>query len=234
MPATTDDRVDLLAKRCDSDLGDPDLWFRPDGYPHSLALCIIDSIASTGAHYNSVKNVLRHYIEYRQAQGGNADTDNAGALLGTFTELGGPQQWAEMTNNRKPTSTSKGAPLKAAAIHEAAVQLREQGINSTYDLLNAAPSKIEEAKKAWISVPGQRSGITWNYFLMLAGIGGVKADRMVIRFVADAIGSAPENVSPTDAATLVKAVAEKSGRNVTHFDHAIWRFESGRPVNQQH
>ncbi len=70
MPATTDDRVDLLAKRCDSDLGDPDLWFRPDGYPHSLALCIIDSIASTGAHYNSVKNLLRHYIEYRQAQGG--------------------------------------------------------------------------------------------------------------------------------------------------------------------
>ncbi|MFF9214668.1 hypothetical protein, partial [Streptomyces sp. NPDC014791] len=88
MPTPSDDRLELLAKRCNADLGDSDLWFRPDGYPRSLALCIIDSIASTGAHYNSVKNVLRHYIDFRQAQGGDADTDNAGALLETFDELG--------------------------------------------------------------------------------------------------------------------------------------------------
>ncbi|KZL31256.1 MULTISPECIES: hypothetical protein [Rhodococcus] len=233
MPTTSDARLELLAKRCDADLGDPDLWFRPDGYPHSLALCIIDSIASTGAHYNSVKNVLRHYIDYRQAQDGNADTDNAGTLLGTFDELGGPQEWAAMTNNRKPTSTTKGAPLKAAAIHEAAGRLRELGIDSTDDLRAADADALANAKKVWATVPGQRSGITWNYFLMLAGIPGVKADRMVIRYVADAIGTTPENVSAPDAAMLVKTVAEKSGHNVTHLDHAIWRFESGRPVNQQ-
>ncbi|MFD4779758.1 heme peroxidase [Rhodococcus qingshengii] len=233
MPTTSDARLELLAKRCDADLGDPDLWFRPDGYPHSLALCIIDSIASTGAHYNSVKNVLRHYIDYRQTQDGNADTDNAGTLLGTFDELGGPQEWAAMTNNRKPTSTTKGAPLKAAAIHEAAGRLRELGIDSTDDLRAADADALAVAKKVWSAVPGQRSGITWNYFLMLAGIPGVKADRMVIRYVADAIGTTPENVSAADAAMLVKAVAVKSGHNVTHLDHAIWRFESGRPVNQQ-
>lgn len=232
MPATNDDRVELLAKRCDTDLGDPDLWFRPDGYPRSLALCIIDSIASTGAHYNSVKNVLRHYIDYRQAQGGNADTDNIGTLLGTFDELGGPQQWAAMTNNRKPTSTTKGAPLKAEAIYAAASRLNERGIDSTDALRAATADELSDTKKAWTTVPGQRSGITWNYFLMLAGIPGVKADRMVIRYVADAIGSAPESVSATDAALLVKEVAEKSGRNITHLDHAIWRFQSGRPVNQ--
>lgn len=233
MPTPSEDRLELLAKRCNADLGDPDLWFRPDGYPRSLALCIIDSIASTGAHYNSVKNVLRHYIDFRQAQGGDADTDNAGALLDTFDELGGPQEWAAMTNNRKPTSTTKGAPLKAAAIHEAARRLRELGIDSTDDLRAADADELASAKKAWARVPGQRSGITWNYFLMLAGTPGVKADRMVIRYVADAIGAAPENVSATDAAMLVKAVAEKCGHNVTHLDHAIWRFESGRPVNQQ-
>ena len=233
MPTTSDDRLELLAKRCDADLGDPDLWFRPDGYPQSLALCIIDSISSTGAHYNSVKNILRHYIDYRIAQGGDADTDNAGTLLGTFDELGGPQEWAAMTNNRKPTSTAKGAPLKAAASHEAAGRLRQLGIDSTDDLRAADADELESAKKAWATVPGQRSGITWNYFLMLAGIPGVKADRMVIRYVANAIGTTPEDVSAAEAAMLVKTVAEKSGHNVTHLDHAIWRFESGRPVNQQ-
>ncbi|MFH8797835.1 hypothetical protein, partial [Streptomyces sp. NPDC017941] len=148
-------------------------------------------------------------------------------------ELGGPKEWAEMTNNRKPTSTTKGAPLKAAAIHEAAGRLRELGIDSTDDLRAADADDLASAKKAWARVPGQRSGITWNYFLMLAGTPGVKADRMVIRYVADAIGAVAENVSATDAAMLVKAVAEKCGHNVTHLDHAIWRFESGRPVNQQ-
>ena len=232
MPTTNDDRIELLAKRCDTDLGDPDLWFRPDGYPHSLALCIIDSIASTGAHYNSVKNVLRHYIDYRLVQGGNADTDNVGTLLGTFNELGGPQQWATMTNNRKPASTTKGAPLKAEAIYDAASRLHERGIDSADALRAATTDELSDTKMAWTTVSGQRSGITWNYFLMLAGIPGVKADRMVIRYVADAIGSTPESVSATDAAILVKAVAEQSGRNITHLDHAIWRFQSGRPVNQ--
>ncbi|MGC0365904.1 hypothetical protein ABH922_003888 [Rhodococcus sp. 27YEA15] len=78
---------------------------------------------------------------------------------------------------------------------------------------------------------GQRSEITWDYFLKLAGIPGVKADRMDVRYVATAFGVAPETVGAVDAAGLVKAVAENCGHNLIHLDHAIWRFESGRPVN---
>jgi hypothetical protein len=64
---------------------------------------------------------------------------------------------------------------------------------------------------------------------MLAQIPGVKADRMVIRYVARAIGAPPEKLSPERAAQLVTRVAEVKGWNVVHLDHAIWRFESGRP-----
>ena len=44
------DDTDLVAllEACETDQGDPNLWFRPDGYPDSLALRIIDSIYSTG------------------------------------------------------------------------------------------------------------------------------------------------------------------------------------------
>src|SRR5215475_13009414 len=52
------DPVQALCDACPPDLGNPDLWFEPDGYPDSLALCIIDSIYSTGAHYSSVVNVV--------------------------------------------------------------------------------------------------------------------------------------------------------------------------------
>jgi len=41
----------------------------PDGYPDSLALCIIDSIYSTGARYSSVVNVVGRYRDYRTGQG---------------------------------------------------------------------------------------------------------------------------------------------------------------------
>lgn len=64
---------------------------------------------------------------------------------------------------------------------------------------------------------------------MLAQIPGVKADRMVARYVARAIGVGPEPLSGQRAADLVKRVAGLMGWNVIHLDHAIWRVESGRP-----
>lgn len=68
---------------------------------------------------------------------------------------------------------------------------------------------------------------------MLAGVPGVKADRMVIRYVERAVGATPGHLGASDAAALVRAVAELTGRNITHLDHAIWRFESGRPTQRQ-
>jgi hypothetical protein len=64
---------------------------------------------------------------------------------------------------------------------------------------------------------------------MLAQIPGVKADRMVIKYVTRAIGCRPGSVLPERATGLVSRAAETNGWNVIHLDHAIWRFESGRP-----
>jgi hypothetical protein len=50
--------VTALAAACERDLGNPALRFEPDGYPSSLALCIIDSIYSTGAHHSSVRKIV--------------------------------------------------------------------------------------------------------------------------------------------------------------------------------
>jgi hypothetical protein len=220
-----------LITACEADLGDPDLWFTPGGYPDSLALCIIDSIYSTGARYSSVVNTISRYREYRKQRGGDADTDGADELAATITEVGGPDAWAIHIGNRRPTSTKPGAPLKAETIAALATALPEQGVRTTSNLRVAAtrPEGLKDVERAWRSTPGQRSGITWDYALMLAQIPGVKADRMVIRYVARAIGAPPEKLSPERAAQLVTRVAEVKGWNVVHLDHAIWRFESGRP-----
>lgn len=230
---TLADDTDLaaLAQACDADLGVPDLWFTPDGYPSSLALCIIDSIYSTGARYSSVVKIVGRYRQYRAERGGVADTDGTDELASTIADLGGPDPWATRIGNRRPTSTAAGAPLKAASIAALTVALPEHGVRTTDDLRSVAarPEALKVIERAWRATPGQRSGITWTYALMLAQIPGVKADRMVIRYVARAIGVRTETVSPDRAAHLVGRVAEAKGWNTIHLDHAIWRFESGRP-----
>lgn len=231
MPDLDTDDLAAFIKACDTDLGDPNLWFTPDGYPDSLALCIVDSIYSTGARYSSVVNVVGRYREYRTNQGGNPETDGADDLAATIAELGGPDPWATRIGNRRPTSTAAGAPLKAQTIAALTEVLPAQGVRTTADLRAAAATAdtLKTVERAWRATPGQRSGITWDYALMLAEIPGVKADRMVIKYVTRGIGCRPGSVLPERAAQLVSRVAESKGWSVIHLDHAIWRFESGRP-----
>jgi len=225
--------VIALTSACDRDLGNPVLWFEPDGYPSSLALCIIDSIYSTGAHYSSVTKIVHRYRTYRSERGGDANTDGVDELRATVDDLGGPDKWATAIGNRRPTSTAENAPLKSVAIAEIVALLASLGIKTAADLRAAAnDGGLEAAKDAWQSTPGQRSGITWEYALMLAGVPGVKADRMVTRYVTRAVGVPEDGLAPVDAARLVKQAADLKGWNVTHLDHAIWRYESGRPVNR--
>ena len=74
-------------------------------------------------------------------------------------------------------------------------------------------------------MPGQGSGISWRYVRLLAGVQEVKPDRMIIRFVARAIGRTP---MPNEAAALVTAVATGLNVDLRGLDHRIWRFQSGR------
>jgi hypothetical protein len=196
-----------------------------------LALCIIDSIYSTGARYSSVVNVVRRYRDHRTQRGGTPDMDGTDELAANIAELGGPDAWASRIGNRRPTSTTAGAPLKAETIATLTTLLPRHGVRTTADLRRAAvdADALKTVERAWRATPGQRSGITWDYALMLAQIPGVKADRMLIRYVARAIGVRPEGLPPQRAAEMINRVAEMKTWEVIHLDHAIWRFESGRP-----
>jgi hypothetical protein len=62
---------------------------------------------------------------------------------------------------------------------------------------------------------------------MLSGFQGVKADRMVCRFVAEALGVDELSVSSRQAYALVTAVAARLGVDVSQLDYAIWLHQSG-------
>lgn len=98
----------------------------PGGYRNGLALCVIDSVQSTGVNYTSVGKVLDRYRTYRRAQGADPAADGAVELLDTFDELAGTDAWASRIGTRNRTST-RGGILKAEVIRDAALALTANG-----------------------------------------------------------------------------------------------------------
>ncbi len=223
--------LDKLREAVAEDAGtDPGRWHIPAGYP-ALAPCVLDSIYSTGNRYTSVVRMLGSYRALRATEGADGSTDSPSDLVAAGERWGGAAGFAERTGYRWRAWSNQSAPLKAAVALEAAALLDAHGLHTVDDVRRALtdPDAQErsEVKRQWLRLPGQRSGITWGYFLMLAGVPGVKADRMVVRYTRNALG---RTVSSTEAAALVGALADQLGVSRTVLDHAIWRLESGRPV----
>lgn len=199
------------------------------GYRDGLALCVIDSVQSTGVTYTSVENVVARYRAHRREQGGDPNRDGIPELLATFDELDGPEGWARKIGNDNRTST-RGGVLKSEAIRDAARVLAGEGIGDTAGLRKAAEDKKDLAwiKGVWCAVTGQGSGITWHYLLMLAGIPGVKPDRMICRFIADSLGLPLGAVTPPFAVEILTVAAVEMGMSPTDLDHAVWQFQRNR------
>ncbi|MDE9367245.1 hypothetical protein PZ938_16620 [Luteipulveratus sp. YIM 133132] len=209
-------------------------WFDPIGY-ESVALSVLDSIYSTGNRYAGVLTMLSRYRALRRAEGADPECDGRTELIKAIERCGGVSGFVKQTGYRWRTSTRAGAPYKAEAALGAATALRQAQIATRADVqaVLSAPEQQDASvvKSAWLAQPGQRSGLTWSYFLMLNGVPGVKADRMVTRYVGSAVR---RHVDARDAAALVSALADERGINRTKLDHAIWRKESGRPVCTTH
>lgn len=226
---TTDE--DLLRARIIKRFGtDPERWFCPDGY-QSVALAILDSIYSTGHRYQGVINLIDQYCKLRKKDGAHPETDTATDLINAFDRWGGVEGFALKTKNRWRTSSQHHAPYKAYAALEAAKILAAHSLETVSDVVERLSERESRERsdiaKEWLAITGQSSGLTWNYFLMLLGIPGVKADRMVTRFVTETLDR-PKDVSAKEASRLVEAVADDLNLNYIQLDHTIWRFKSDR------
>lgn len=219
-----DDLADKVVRLVNAKLPEQVAWVNPSGYHQSLALCIIDSIQSLGVRYGSVVAVVQRY---REARPGLADTDGAIELLASFDLRGGVEHWVRDIGNHNRTSSKPDAPLKASVIRAAADLLIAEGVPTAVQLRELDENRSAALKAKWRALPGQRSGISWRYFLMLAGVPGVKADRMICRFVQSASGRSKPVVTPSVAGAAVEAAAERVGVPTITLDHAIWRWQSG-------
>jgi len=200
------------------------VWKTPDGYPNSLALCILDSIWSIGVNYDHhVIPVLNRYREIASAAGRDANFDSPCDLAATIKRSGGPDSFADAVKSRHRTSTSNGI-LKALAVDEAAQMLCTKDIVTALDLVE----REVEAKRAWYRIRGQGSGVSWKYLLMLAGVDGIKPDRMIHGYLTAAIGVDVTNQEAIELLTCVQQAWPEPRPTLLELDHAIWRHQSGR------
>ena len=222
-------RTRILIDHIAQEIGeDHSTWRVPRGYP-GVACAILDALYSTGNHYSGVKNLVSRYAALRGADTPQELLDGPKELIETVEGAGGAEKFAELTNNRWRAWARSTAPRKSYVALEAARLLEGSGLtsrNAVQQGFHGLPMRqTSDLSTAWKRLPGQRSGLTWHYFLMLNGLPGVKADRMIRRFVTDTLGL-PRMISALEASHLVEAAAAEIGVGYSTLDHAIWRFEA--------
>jgi hypothetical protein len=206
-------------------LGPPASWVTPDGF-RSVGLALIAAVWSIGVRYQSVDNVIARYRGARVAAGDDPETDRPEDVRRFIEACGGPEQFALRMRNRQRTSSRNGI-LKAEAVLLEARILESEHIAEPADLADAGERRLEHLRSRWSTVPGQASGTSWRAFAMLVGLADVKPDRMIRRYVANALGRSRETaVGVEEARALVMATAVHLGVSPRDLDYAIWSYQS--------
>lgn len=217
-----------LVRACTERLNPSSQWKPFEGYPGSLALCVLDAIWSINVRYPVTRGVIGRYRNQRRWQG-NPDEDGLPELLAVYERLGGVDAFIEQVGTRNRVSTQKDAMRKGEAVFLAASAMHNLGIDTADQFREADGTALgDQAREAWLAIPGQRSGISWRYVRMLAGLPDVKPDRMVVRFIASALGEGESTINTDRAVELVQAVAEQLGVDQRALDHEIWEYQSGK------
>ena len=209
-----------------------------DYYYASLPLCVIDAVFSIGVRYESVRRTVRNWCEAQDpkwelyGRPGKSPPHQMDEFVALLSKHDSPSLAESLFKNRQRTSTRSGI-LKAEAVFRFAKTLLEGCIMTLGDTEDDA--KNERVRKKIEQIEGQKSGISFDYFLMLAGSDDfVKADRMICRFVSAALKR--ENVIPQQAKSLVKEAATQLKSDFPHItprllDYAIWSHQ--RKIRQE-
>ena len=185
------------------------------GWKGNVGTALVDAVFSIRARYQAndpSKGVIGRLKTFNERH--PEAMDDLRALVAV-----GEQELRDIMGSGVSGSQTKAACVIAAA---QALLALEPPVATANDLLAANPHAV---KKAYTSVDGL-GWVTCEYFQMLLGTPGVKADRMIVRYVNAALAAA--GLDPVDgrgARSLVEQAYEMDPRaeTLTHYEHAVWR-----------
>lgn len=205
-------------------------------YYQSLPLCVLDAVFSMGVRYESTRNVVKRFCLHAKVQrirSSRNQIPQASDQFGISDYLKhygntSPEKLAsDVFQNVQRTSTQNGI-LKAEAAGHFMKELAERKVEYLQDLPKLYLDLTFE--KAIKTIPGQKSGISLQYFFMLAGDNNlIKPDRMILRFLERTFPNRKFNVQQATSALqdICKCMKMKWGIDITprELDHWIWRHE---------
>jgi hypothetical protein len=205
----------------------------------SLPQCVIDAVYSLGANYSSTRRTVEEWSKrngWELCRGIGVREHTIEEFLGILEPY--KNRWDEMADvvfdNSQRTSSTSGI-RKAEAVFHFATAFRKFGVNTRADALKLDTEG--DLRREIERIRGQASGLSFKYCLMNAGRTDiVKADRMVRRFGAKALGV--RSVSAQFAERLVieassRLRAEFPGLTATALDNKIWKFESAQSASNR-
>jgi hypothetical protein len=225
-----DSELARVVERLTAELGPQSAWPTPI-LLEGLALCVLNSVYSTGNRSESVVRVLDRYRRRRCEAGANPEMDGPAELLAEIRSCGGPGGFADALGNHWRAWQSKTAPYKTEAIHGAAQLLVTESVHNRQDLQAALQisTRHDALKRGWRGLPGQRSGLTWRYFLMNAGMPGIKADRMITRWTSRAL---KRPTTQKEAEQILTDAATRLAVDTRRLDHAVWGPRTPPAINE--
>ncbi len=223
-----------IAERANALLAITDAILPDEYYYNSLPLCVIDAVFSMGVRYESVQAVVNRYCQHFKVRQFRIDRsatpplkaqESIRGLCEHFEEYGVERMTTEIFANRQRTSTRSGI-LKAEAAWRFASTLRLHLVEYLQDVAHQPPrNSLEQDIR---SIPGQGSGISLQYFWMLAGSDDlVKPDRMIIRFLETSL----ERTVQIDEAQLLLTYAASELKLIYPrltprlLDFKIWQYQ---------
>ncbi|WP_458116560.1 hypothetical protein [Arthrobacter sp. D2-10] len=180
------------------------------GRKGQIEAALTDAVLSIQANYGSEENGVRAAVRRYSDHVGESKPDD----LARLSKVAEPDLQIVLNNQRISGRT------KASAIAEAAHNLVHVGVRHADQL----DPKDSIHKRAYTSVHGL-GHVTWEYFGMLLGKPGVKADTWIQRFVGRALG---RKTGAEETRRVVIAASEKLKVNPIELDHAIWAYERRR------
>jgi len=210
-----------------------------EGYYVSLPLCVIDTVYSIGARYQSTELTVKRYCQFfgleRLSETRFPDParqHSISQLLEIFDRYGVERMASEVFQNRQRTSTRNGI-LKAEAVGRVSQLLHRFQVEFLQDAERVLGDRDFEAQ--FQAIPGQASGISLRYFYMLVGSEDfIKPDRMVARFIWAAT---QRQVTVEQMHVVIVGAAKILSQQYPsltprRLDHMIWNFQRSQPIEQ--
>lgn len=208
----------------------------PGGWPGQSELALLDAVFSARASYGrpqdgdrpatGVHRVLDHWRSLRTQKA----LDDLERLVATIDATGLDQ--LATTNGQRVPGRGADRLTKWEAVRSVAGSLVAEGFGSSGPIIEAARGGDRgRLLVSFTETPGV-GRVTFDYFLVLLNVPGVKADTMIRAFVDEALqdglepGSGDERrVAPTQARTLLLAAANHLNLDASELDHAVWLYQ---------